>query len=262
MLLGFLCGHSVMAQRPSSLNKPGGADPVSTQTGEPGKKENLFAESGFSGIGTLAPTAPFEIRKNAGNTRNKNVLLKLSNEWSKAGQNEPSIMFSNGDNTKNHSFWTLGARVSGDEASKAPQTFKVSFKGVNDPAEKEYFSIDSYEGRVRIGDVNTQVDGYKLYVEQGILTEKVKVAIKNGKDWFDHVFHKDYPLMPLADLQKYISIHGHLPDVPTTQEVMKDGLDLGQMNALLLKKVEELTLYTLQLKKELDETKALIKRKK
>ena len=53
-----------------------------------------------------------------------------------------------------------------------------------------------------------------------------------------------------------------MPGIQTTEEVMKDGLDLGQMNALLLKKVEELTLYTIQLKKELDETKELIKKKR
>ena len=115
---------------------------------------------------------------------------------------------------------------------------------------------------MRIGDVNTQVDGYKLYVEQGILTEKVKVAIKNSKDWYDHVFHKDYSLMPLNVLDEYVQKNHHLPGIPTTAEVLKNGIDLGNMNALLLKKVEELTLYTIQLKKELDETKKLIKKKK
>ncbi|MFK5073734.1 hypothetical protein ACI4BE_29855, partial [Klebsiella pneumoniae] len=79
-----------------------------------------------------------------------------------------------------------------------------------------YFSIDSYEGHVKIGDVNTQVDGYKLFVEQGILTEKVKVAIKNSKDWFDHVFDKKYSLMPLNRLEKYIQTNKHLPDIQST----------------------------------------------
>jgi hypothetical protein len=88
------------------------------------------------------------------------------------------------------------------------------------------------------------------------------VDIKNSKEWYDHVFHKDYPLMPLNLLDEYIQKNKHLPGIQTTEEVMKDGLDLGNMNALLLKKVEELTLYTIQLKKELDETKALITKKK
>ena len=255
----------LFAQRPTTLGKPktesGSTAPASTT--DP-SKENIFSPKGFAGIGTLSPTAPFEIKKGVGNTRSKNVLLKLSNEWADGGQNEPSIMFSNGDltNPKNISYWTIGARVSGDNVLKTPQTFKISHKAGTDAVEKEFFSIDSYEGRVKIGDVNTQIDGYKLYVEQGILTEKVKVAIKNSKDWYDHVFDKSYSLMPLNILDKYIKTNKHLPGVQTTAEVMADGLDLGKMNALMLKKIEELTLYTIQLKKELDETKKLIKHKK
>lgn len=254
---------TLMAQRPSGKPKTA-AVPVDENAAATGDKQNVFPEAGFAGIGILTPGAPLEIKKGAGNTRNKNILLKLSNEWASGGQNEPSIMFSNGDvsNPKNLSYWTIGARVSGDEVLKTPQTFKISHKAGSDAVEKEFFSIDSYEGRVRIGEVNTQVDGYKLYVEQGILTEKVKVAIKNSKDWYDHVFQKDYPLMPLNVLDEYIQKNHHLPGIPTTAEVMKDGIDLGNMNALLLKKVEELTLYTIQLKKELDETKKLIRKKK
>ncbi len=254
----------LFAQRPSTLGKPKVENSSIDEITVDRSRENLFSPKGFSGIGTLFPTAPLEIKKGVGNTRNKNVLLKLSNEWADGGQNEPSIMFSNGDitNPKNISYWTIGARVSGDNVLKTPQTFKISYKAGVDAFEKEFFSIDSYEGRVRIGDVNTQIDGYKLYVEQGILTEKVKVAIKNSKDWYDHVFDKSYSLMPLNQLDKYIKTNKHLPGVQTTAEVMKDGLDLGQMNALMLKKIEELTLYTIQLKKELDETKKLLKKKK
>ena len=147
------------------------------------------------------------------------------------------------------------ARVSGDNTLKTAQTFKISYKSPADANEKEFLSVDSYEGRVRIGDVQTQYDGYKLYVEQGILTEKVKVAVKDSKDWYDNVFTPDYQLLSLQKLEKFIHDNKHLPDVPSTEEVMANGLDLGKMNATLLKKVEELTLYMISLKKELDETK-------
>ncbi|MEI8075650.1 MAG: hypothetical protein WCH78_12950 [Bacteroidota bacterium] len=223
-----------------------------------GSKENVFPSAGFVGIGTQTPSAPMEIKRGAGNTTKKNFLLKLSNEWASAGQNEPSIMFSNGNVTdpKNISYWTVGARVSGDNTLKTAQTFKISYKSPTDATEKEFFSVDSYEGRVKIGEVQTQYDGYKLYVEQGILTEKVKVAIKDSKDWYDNVFAPDYQLLSIQKLEKFITDNKHLPDVPTTEEVMANGLDLGKMNATLLKKVEELTLYMISLKKELDETKA------
>lgn len=261
-ITGLLLANTALAQRPNSSGKAR----TSTETTEDGKesKENIFSPNGFAGIGTLTPTAPLEIRRGAGNTRNKNIMLKLTNDWASSGQNEPSIMFFNGDysNPKNASWWTIGARVSGDNTIKTPQTFKISFKGGADPTEKEYFSIDSYEGHVKIGDVNTLVDGYKLFVEQGILTEKVKVAIKNSKDWFDHVFDKKYNLMPLNQLEKYIQTNKHLPDIQSTAEVMKDGLDLGKMNGLLLKKVEELTLYTIQLQKEVDALKKEVQKSK
>jgi len=254
-ITGLLLANAALAQRPSSSGKAR----TNTEATEDSKesKENILSPNGFAGIGTLTPTAPLEIKRGAGNTRNKNIMLKLTNDWASSGQNEPSIMFFNGDysNPKNASWWTVGARVSGDNTIKTPQTFKISFKGGTDPTEKEYFSIDSYEGHVKIGDVNTLVDGYKLFVEQGILTEKVKVAIKNSKDWFDHVFDKKYNLMPLNQLEKYIQTNKHLPDIQSTAEVMKDGLDLGKMNGLLLKKVEELTLYTIQLQKEVEALK-------
>ncbi|MDE3234704.1 MAG: hypothetical protein KGO81_02030 [Bacteroidota bacterium] len=219
--------------------------------------ENHFPLSGNAGIGTNTPMAALEIKRGAGDTRKKNVLLQLSNEWSPNGQNEPSIMFSNGDNSSpnNVSYWTVGARVSGDKTLNTPQTFKVCYKAPGSNFEQEYFSIDSYQGRVKIGDVSTAFDGYKLYVEEGILTEKVKVAVKNSDDWFDYVFKPEYKLMPLKDLEKYIQENSHLPEMPTTEEVMKNGVDLGKMNALLLKKVEELTRYMIDIKHELDQTK-------
>jgi hypothetical protein len=219
--------------------------------------ENHFPLTGNAGIGTNLPQAALEIKRNAGDTRKKNVLLQLSNEWSPNGQNEPSILFSNGDisSPANVCYWTIGARVSGDKTLNTPQTFKISYKAAGSSIEQEFFSVDSYQGRVKIGDVSTLFDGYKLFVEEGILTEKVKVAVKNSEDWFDNVLHREYPLMPLTDLEKYIDNNHHLPDMPTTDEVMKSGIDLGKMDGLLLKKVEELTKYIIDIKNELDQTR-------
>jgi hypothetical protein len=217
--------------------------------------ENTFPLKGNAGIGTLSPNAALEIRRNAGNGDNKNYMLSLSNEWSEAGLNEPSIMFNNGDVGENFSYWTMGARVSGDKAHDNPIAFKIGFKPPREQNEREFMSIDAYNGRVKIGNCNSNMDGYKLFVEEGILTEKVKVAVKNSDEWFDTVFEPDYKIMPIKDLDTYIKTYKHLPDIPTTKEVMENGLDVGKMNGLLLKKVEELTLYMIDLKKELDQAK-------
>ena len=92
--------------------------------------------------------------------------------------------------------------------------------------------------------------GYSLYVSNGVLTEKVKVAIKNTSDWSDKVFARGYKLRSLGEVERQIKARGHLPGVPSAEEVVKDGVDLGRMDAKLLEKVEELTLYMIELKKE------------
>ncbi|WP_199736741.1 bZIP transcription factor [Fibrisoma montanum] len=97
--------------------------------------------------------------------------------------------------------------------------------------------------------------GYRLYVQDGILTEKVKVAIKNTADWSDKVFAPSYKLRPLAEVEQFIQTHQHLPGVPSAEEVVKQGVDVGQMDAKLLEKIEELTLYSIQLENELKKVK-------
>ncbi|HEY0978905.1 MAG TPA: hypothetical protein VGE21_15650 [Flavobacteriales bacterium] len=113
------------------------------------------------------------------------------------------------------------------------------------------------DGRVSIGisDRTKWRAGYRLYVDDGILTEKVKVAIQTTVNWADHVFAPDYALMPLNEVQEFISCNGHLPGVPSAEEMVKEGLDVAKTDAMLMAKIEELTLYMLQLKAELEQLK-------
>lgn len=103
-------------------------------------------------------------------------------------------------------------------------------------------------------------NGYKLYVEDGILTEKVKVAVKTTGDWSDFVFAKNYKLKSLSEVETFVNENKHLPDVPSAQDVMTDGIDLGKMDAKLLQKIEELTLYMIQQQKEIDALKKQLKK--
>jgi len=105
-------------------------------------------------------------------------------------------------------------------------------------------------GRMRINtsSVVPNLDSdYDLIVGKGILTERVKVAVKNSADWSDYVFAPEYELKPLSEVKKFIAANNHLPDVPCADEIVTNGLDVAEMDALLLKKIEELTLYTIQL---------------
>jgi Bacterial shufflon protein, N-terminal constant region len=103
-------------------------------------------------------------------------------------------------------------------------------------------------GRVKIGNVNMPA-GYKLFVEQGILTEKVKVAIKTSANWADYVFEEGYKLPALSNVEQFIIKNKHLPGIPPATEVVKNGIDLAEINAKLLAKVEELTLYIIEMNK-------------
>ena len=77
---------------------------------------------------------------------------------------------------------------------------------------------------------------------------KVKVDMQN---WADYVFDKNYDLMPLNELDCYIQEHQHLPNVPSINTVIDEGIELGDMNRVLLEKIEELTLYIIEQNKEL-----------
>jgi trimeric autotransporter adhesin len=104
-------------------------------------------------------------------------------------------------------------------------------------------------GNVGIGTTNTSDTAYKLFVEKGIRTRKVKVDITA---WPDYVFKPTYKLPSLNELEKYLLSNQHLPEVPAAEEVEKNGIDLGSNQAILLKKVEELTLYMIDLNKKVE----------
>jgi hypothetical protein len=91
--------------------------------------------------------------------------------------------------------------------------------------------------------------GYQLSVDGKIIAEEVKVQLSTS--WPDYVFADDYRLMPIEDLEKSIRQNKHLPNIPSAAAVTAEkGIELGEMNRKLLEKVEELTLYIIQLKKE------------
>lgn len=107
-------------------------------------------------------------------------------------------------------------------------------------------------GNVSISDDGKIKSGYKLSVKGKIVAEEILVQL--NADWPDYVFAKDYKLMQLPQLKQYISQNSHLPGVPSAEK-MKEGIAVGDMNKVLMQKVEELTLYVLQLSEELESLK-------
>ncbi len=110
-------------------------------------------------------------------------------------------------------------------------------------------------GKVSINTISAPGD-YALAVNGKIRAKEIKV----DTDWADYVFDTDYRLKTLEEIESFIKENKHLPEIPTAQDVEKGGVDLGEMNMLLLKKVEELTLYIIELKKENAQVKLLEQR--
>ena len=92
----------------------------------------------------------------------------------------------------------------------------------------------------------------KLSADGLLMAKEVKVTLTG---WPDYVFGDGYKLLSLEETERYIRDNGHLPDVPSAAEVEEEGLSLGEMNKVLLQKVEELTLHVIELQKQIDELK-------
>ncbi|MDP4209196.1 MAG: hypothetical protein Q8928_10320 [Bacteroidota bacterium] len=103
-------------------------------------------------------------------------------------------------------------------------------------------------GQIGIG---TSTPAYKLDVIGTIRAREIKVDL-NGADF---VFEKNYKLMPLTELEQFVKEQKHLPEVASAKEMEKNGTDLGNLNTKLLQKIEELTLYTIDQQKQIDELK-------
>lgn len=103
-------------------------------------------------------------------------------------------------------------------------------------------------GKLGLG-TNVIPEGYLMAVDGKIITEKV--VVRNSGNWPDFVFEKNYRLPDLSEVEQYIQENNHLPEIPTASEVENEGQDLAEMNRLLLKKVEELTLYIIEQGKEI-----------
>jgi hypothetical protein len=102
------------------------------------------------------------------------------------------------------------------------------------------------------------LEGNALIVKGGVLSKEVNVKIDGSDSWPDYVFKPNYKRMTLEEVERFININGHLPNVPSATEMAQTGNNLGKTDIKLLEKVEELTLYLLEMKKANDAQSAEI----
>ncbi|WP_338875676.1 DUF5689 domain-containing protein [Spirosoma sp. SC4-14] len=189
------------------------------------------------GIGTTAPTAKLEVTSGVGGRSG----IKLTNLTSASPASVNATKFLTVDAA---GMVVLGNLGTGARAGVADAATDMLWQRTG-----SFLQNADSDGVVIGQSISKMPIGYKLFVEGGILTEKVKVAIKNTSDWSDYVFAPGYKLRSLSELETYVKINRHLPGIPSAEQVKQDGVDVGQMHAKLLEKIEELTLYNIELEK-------------
>ncbi|SHF79396.1 hypothetical protein SAMN03080594_107160 [Arenibacter palladensis] len=210
---------------------------------------NTFYNAGRVGIGTNNPGFALDV---AGTVNATNLLINgaplPASPWSVSGSETYYISGNVGIGTNNPNFdldvdGTINANsilINGTLITASPWT--VSGTNV-------YYNAG---GRVGIGITNVP-NGYALAVDGNVLAEEIRVEL--SQNWPDFVFTKNYDLPTLKEVERHILEKGHLENIPSAAEVRLNGIMLGEMNAKLLQKIEELTLYIIDQQKEIEELK-------
>ncbi|WP_343670144.1 hypothetical protein [Chitinophaga sp.] len=201
----------------------------------------ISTDKGTFGIGTLSPRASLDVAGNTGDSLTT-VLARLSNgNYTGKGTylGTRSYSFANAS-----PLFGLVSSIAGVEGAKILFMRHTSANGqylafcTNDGTEKMRLDVN---GNLGIG--TTLPGNYKLAVEGTIGARKLQVT---QTSWADFVFKPSYNLPSLSYIEKYISENQHLPGIPAESDVIAHGVDLGEMNRLLLQKVEEITLYLIE----------------
>ncbi|MCX6181849.1 MAG: hypothetical protein NT150_07975 [Bacteroidetes bacterium] len=216
---------------------------------------NISYSGGNVGIGTNDPETALQII-----APKSEITLKSTGEVFNVGQWSTTTAYYAGLNIKGFYNYHIGTTF---HANSYGHFFEIANTSIPGAA-----SIKMADSRVIIGgvtfkgnggiDVSTR-SGYSVFrvntTDSTVYAREIKVTLKTFPDY---VFEKNYELMPLNELDKYISQNKHLPNINTAADVVDNGLSLGEMQVKQMEKIEELTLYIIQQQKEMDEMKASI----
>lgn len=210
--------------------------------------------NGYVGIGTSSPTEKLEVSGNAKATNVTATSAVQSSTLTVTG----NVTFNSlaGSSSKILTVGSNGLLSSADMSEVgdgmgnhiATTNLNLNGKNIVGATNGTGGIYVAQNGNVRIG-AGTANPTKALEVNGAIRSKEVLVEVAN---WSDFVFDKDYDLMTLNEVESYIKENGHLPDVPSAKEVKANGVEVGEMNAILLQKIEELTLYIIELEKKIE----------
>jgi hypothetical protein len=229
-----------------------GGDPTAPQGNGivPADSYNLYVNPKYTnvGIGTTKPVQQLHVQGG-------NILIS-PNALEAPGSRNGSLLFSDGVSARNTlGEWGIEYYSNNMDYESNGLNFWKPYSSGSGGANNILFLRN--DGNIGIG--TQQTHNYKLAVNGKILCTELKVQLE--KEWGDYVFDKSYKLRPLHEVEKYITENKHLPEVPSAEEVKANGLNMGEMNTLLMKKVEELTLYIISQQKQIDELKSVLQSK-
>ncbi|NOX45492.1 MAG: hypothetical protein GXO89_00760 [Chlorobi bacterium] len=110
-------------------------------------------------------------------------------------------------------------------------------------------------GNIKANSIEVASMNITTMTMETLITSKIEageIEVKNMKEWEDEVFDDSYGLATLGEVEGFIKENGHLPEIPSEKEVLENGYNIGEMDAMLLKKIEELTLYVIELEKKIE----------
>lgn len=163
------------------------------------------------------------------------------------------ILFLNGSSSSSPRFIFTGTGKFGIGTTTPTATLQVNGNCLVGDGTTTPTATLQVNGNCLIGDPTTTMPiGYNLYVTNGILTEKVKIAVKNSSNWADYVFEPTYNLMSLKDLERFVAEKKHLPNIPSASEVYENGIEITEITNKLLEKIEELSLYIIEINNKVE----------
>ncbi|SDL55481.1 hypothetical protein SAMN05421820_101724 [Pedobacter steynii] len=197
---------------------------------------NHFPATGNVGLGTLNPLSALDVKGDI-LISNADIPMGLSTE---VLGTTPLLNMSVNFRHSNVNLGYLGAAFRIDSrASLSVPLFQWLKRDAAQNTDVIMMNL-SASGNLGIGIMNATE---RLAVSGTIRAQEIKVEAAN---WPDYVFEKDYNLRPLAEVEQFVKLNKHLPDIPSAKEAEANGVALGEMNKLLLKKIEDLTLYIIE----------------